>query len=110
MSILLVVLSIAALLQALKALGYKRRVGLVVFDQAFQTSLELGRHARAAMGFLARVALVGLADRHLAHLGIDEIVEQPAGARQDFAGAAEPLLAAGARGGVVFRCLGNEGP
>src|SRR5277367_3442915 len=70
-------------------------VGLVGLDQAFEACLHLGRHAGAPPGLLALVALLGLAHQHLAHLVVDEVVEQPAGVGQDLAGAADLLLAAG---------------
>src|SRR4029077_9828986 len=69
------------------------RIRFVALDQAFQASLQLGRHARAAPGFLALFALLGLAYQHLVHLVVDEVVEQPASVRQDLAGAADLLLA-----------------
>src|SRR5258708_34347348 len=92
-------LSITALLQP--------QIGLVIFDQAFEPGFQLGGDARAAIGLLARVALVGLAHQHLAHLVVDEVVEQPAGVRQDLAGATDLLLAArpvaAGRGRCVIR-------
>src|SRR5580704_10261958 len=68
------------------------RIRFVGLDQAFQARLHLGCHAGATVGFLALVALPRLAHQHLAHLGVDEVVEQPAGARQDLARAADLLL------------------
>src|SRR5882757_5326168 len=68
-------------------------IRFVILDQAFQACLHLGRHARAAVGLLARIAVLGLAHQHLAHLGVHEVIEQPAVVRQDLARAADLLLA-----------------
>ena len=51
----------------------------------FPGRFHLGRHAGAAVGLLALVALLGLAYQHLAHLVVDEVVEQPAGVGEDLA-------------------------
>src|SRR5258705_17481 len=61
------------------------RIRFVGLDQAFQACLHLGRHAGAAVGLFARIAVLGLAHQHLAHLGVHEVIEQPAGVRQDLA-------------------------
>jgi hypothetical protein len=87
----------APLLQA-----HIRFVGL---DQAFQARLHLGRHARAAPGFLALVALLGLAHQHLVHLGVDEVVEQPAGARQILSGVTYGPLAVPPCSAISFSCV-----
>jgi hypothetical protein len=72
-------------LQPLQALGYKRRIRFVALDQVIQACLHPGRHAR--VGKPPRVRRAPRTDSPaLAHLVVDEVVEEPAGVRQDLAG------------------------
>jgi hypothetical protein len=61
----------------------KPGVRLVGLDQAFQACLHLGRHRCTPVRLLALVALLGLAHQHLAHLVVDEVVEQPTSVQLD---------------------------
>jgi hypothetical protein len=72
-------------LQPLQALGYKRRIRFVALDQVIQACF-IPVATRASASLLACVALLGLTHQHLAHLVVDEVVEEPAGVRQDLAG------------------------